>query len=166
MALTAKMDLALNLAYTAVKDLGTATHQITQDRGLTFTNGTGANKADVCFDDKRTLADLASEELDLQDGSLTDSLGTALTMDIMRAIYIKNTSSDATLLIGGATATQLAIFSTPATDILKLGPGGEFFYTAPSATGIDTTTNAHLKLADDGSGAAGLDYEIIIVGED
>lgn len=166
MALTAKMDLPLNLTYTAAKDLGTATHQITQSRGLTFTNGTGANKADVMFDDKRTLADSASEELDLQDGSLTDSLGTALTMDILRAIYIKNTSTDATLQIGGAAATQLAIFADPASDILELPPGGEFFYTAPNAAGIDTTTNAHLKLADDGSGAAGLDYEIIVVGED
>ncbi|MGD8499091.1 MAG: hypothetical protein PVJ86_00495 [Phycisphaerales bacterium] len=165
MALTAKMDLNLNLTYTATKDLGTVTHTIALSRGKTYTNGTGANKAEIVFDDNRTLADAASETLDFQDGSLTDSLGTAVTIDIVRAVYIKNNSTEASLLVGGAVATVFGLFADD-TDILKLRPGGEFFCTAPDATGIDITTNSDLKLEHDGTGTSSLTYDIIVVGED
>lgn len=165
MALTAQLDLTMNLTYTAAKDLSTVTDTISLSRGKTFTNGTGANKANVLFHDQRTLADGANETIDLQDGTLTDTLGTALTMDILRAIYIKNNSTDASLLIGGAVATQLGLFADTS-DILTLPPGGEFFMTAPDATGIDTTTNSDLKLEHNGTGTSSLTYDIIVVGED
>ena len=165
MALTAKMILDINIAYTSAKDLATASHQISLPRGLTLTNGTGANKGDVCFDDSRTLADGANETIDLHDGTLTDSLGNAVTFDILRGIYVKNNSSDASLYIGGAAATQLGLFADTS-DKLKLPPGGEFLFTAPDATGVDVTTNADLKFEHDGTGSSTLTYDIIVLGED
>ncbi len=165
MALTANFALNMTLTYTKTTDLGTVPYTLNLGRGRTFTNGTGANKADVLFDDQRTLGDGANETLDLHDGTLTDALGVAVTLDILRALYIKNGSADANLLIGGAVGTQVALFGDAATDILKLPPGGEFLFIAPNATGVDVTTNADLKLAHDGTGTSTLTYDIIVVGE-
>ena len=165
MGLTAKWDMNFNCTYTGSKDLADPTHQLTLDRGMTLTAGTGANKGDVMYDDQRTLADGANETLDLHDGTLTDSLGQAVTFDIVRGIYIKNNSTDASLLVGGAAATQVGLFAD-GSDILTLPPGGDFRMTAPNATGIDVTTNAHLKFEHNGTGTSTLTYDIIIVGED
>jgi hypothetical protein len=128
--------------------------------------GTGANKVDVCWDsDDRALADSASETLDLRDGTLTDRLGQSVTMDILRGLAIRNNGTDSSLLVGGAAATQLGLFSG-ADDVLRIPPGGVFLFTSPDATGLDLTTNAHLKIADSGEGAAGTTYDIVLVGED
>jgi hypothetical protein len=165
--LTAKMRLMVNIRYSIDRDIATTVHQITEDLGITLTNGTGANKGDVCYDDTITIADGGSDStLVLNDGSLTDSLGVALTMDILRGMYLKNNSSDAGLIIGAAAATQLAIFGTPATDTLLLPPGGEFFWTAPDATGLDVTTNDTLKLEHNGVGSSTMDVDVILIGED
>ncbi len=133
-------------------------------RGVSFTDGALANQADTLWQDSRTLADAASETLDFQDGTLTDSFGNAVTMDIVKAIYIKNNSSDATLLIGAAAGNQLGLFSDGASDKLKLPPDGEFLFICPDLTGLDTTTNADLKLEHDGTGSSTLTYDIIVVG--
>ena len=165
MALTAKMLLNINIDYTSDRDLGTATLPISLERGVTLTNGTGANKGDICFDDNRTLADGANETIDVR--SITDAYGNALTFDIIRVMYIKNNSTDSGLIIGAAAGTQLAIFGTPATDTTTIAPGGERFWTWPDATGLDTTTAKDLKLEHDAAGAAvSLTYDIIVVGED
>jgi hypothetical protein len=165
--LTAKMRLMVNIRYSIDRDIATTVHQITEDLGITLTNGTGANKGDVCYDDTITIADGGSDStLVLNDGSLTDSLGVALTMDILRGMYLKNNSTDAGLIIGAAAATQLAIFGTPATDTLLLPPGGEFFWTAPDATGLDVTTNDTLKLEHNGVGSSTMDVDVILIGED
>lgn len=166
MALTANLALNMLLTYTKATDLGTVPYTLNLGRGKTLTNGTGANKADVLFDDQRTLADGANETLDFHDGTLTDSLGVALTMDILRALYIKNGSADAGLIIGAAAGTQLGLFGTIATDTLIIKPGGEFLWIAPDATGLDVTTNSDLKLTHDGTGTSTLTYDIIVVGED
>lgn len=165
--LTAKMILNIMINYTLTRDLATTTHPIQINRGLTLTDGTGAGKGDVCYDETITIADGASDSsLVLNDGSLTDSLGVALTMDILRGMYIKNNSSDAGLIVGAAAGTQLAIFGAPANDTLLIPFGGEFFWTAPSATGLDVTTNDTIKLEHDGTGGSTMDVDVILVGED
>lgn len=165
MALVAKMILNILIDYTSDKDLGIATYPLQINRGITLTNGTGANKGTTLYDITYTIADGGNEEIQIADGSLTDSLGQAVSFDILRGLYIKNNSEDATLIVGAAAATQLAIFGTPATDTLLILPGGENFWTAPNAAGLDVTTNEDLKLVHDGTGSSTMDVDLIIVGE-
>ena len=165
--MTAKMKLNIDIAYTLTRDLAVTSHPINLPRGITLTDGTGASKGDVCYDDTITIANAGTYTLlVLNDGTLTDSLGVALTMDILRGMYIKNNSADAGLIVGAAAGTQLAIFGTPATDTLLIPAGGEFFWTAPDATGLDVTSNDTLKLTHDGGGADTMDVDVIFVGED
>jgi hypothetical protein len=165
MSLTAKLNLLLNIEHTKTMDLNTLRDAMNLTRGVSLANGTGANQADAVFHDTRTLADAATETLDVHDGTLVNAFGDTLTLNKLKAIYIKNNSADANLLIGGAAATQLGIFADP-TDILKLPPGGDFFMTAPGSAGIDVSTNSDLKIAHDGTGTSSLTYDIIVVGVD
>ena len=165
MSLAATIKLLMRLTHTKAVDLSTLSDPLSLSRGVELTNGTGANQADTVWHDTRTLADGANETLDLHDGSLTDVFGDAVTIDELKVLYIKNNSTDANLLIGGAAATQLGLYND-VSDILKLRPGGEFLVTAPDAAGIDITTNSDLKIAHDGTGTSSLTYDIIAIGVD
>lgn len=168
-SLTAKTNILFSVTHTKTLDLNTLRDVISTTRGKNFTNGTGANQANVIWHDNRTLQDPptadANETLDVNDGTLTDAFGDAVTVAKLKAIYVKNNSADANLLIGGATATQLELFADPC-DILKVRPGGEFFLTSPDATGITVGNNSDLKLAHDGTGSSSLTYDIILIGVD
>ncbi|KPK71858.1 MAG: hypothetical protein AMJ84_05420 [Acidithiobacillales bacterium SM23_46] len=165
MALTANLSLGLNIEFSKSLDLSTPKDTLSQNRGKTLNNGTGADQADTVWHDKRTLGDGENETLDFHDGSLSDPLGGALTLDELKALYIKNYSSDAGLKIGGAAANALGLFAD-ATDILLLPPGGELLFTAPGSGGIDITTNSDLKLEHDGTGSSSLIYDIVVIGVD
>ena len=134
-------------------------------RGITFTEGVGANQVNMIFHDQRTLTDGANETLAFNDGSLINKVGIAITMDIVKAMYIKNTSSDAALIIGNATANAMLLFgATTHTHLCK--PDGEFVVIAPDANGIDITSNDELKLEHDGVGTSDLIFDIIVMGVD
>ena len=77
-----------------------------------------------------TLADGANDTLDLNSGTddagnIVDAFGDQISFDILKALYIKNTSTDANLLVGGAAANQVLIFDNTS-DILTIKPGGQF----------------------------------------
>lgn len=167
--LTAKILLNIGIEYSITDDLSTKEAPIRKSRGVSLTNGTGANQADTVFQDVRTLADDANETIDLHDGALENDFGTPLTLDVLKVLYIKNNSTDANLYIGGSDANQLDLFVNDANygDMLKLPPGGEFLFIAPNAIGIDTnSTNAYLEIWHDGSGSNSLTYDFIAVGVD
>jgi hypothetical protein len=99
-------------------------------------------------------------------GTLLDIWGRDLTLDALKFLYIKNTSADSGLWIGGQGAQDLLLFKA-AGDIIYVPPGGFFAWADPSAAGIDTTTQTDLKLEDDSTGEAGNKYiEIIAMGLD
>ena len=165
MSLVAKIAIALNITNTNSLDLSTPSDVIDLVRGVNLKDGTGANQAQVLFHDTRTLADGANETLDIQDGSLTDAFGTAVTIEKLKALYIKNNSTNANLLIGGAASNAIGLFSD-STDKAVVKPGGEYLVTAPDSTGLDTSINASIKIAHDGTGSSSLTYDIIAVGVD
>lgn len=164
MALTAKMRINMNINYTGSGTLQDPSQPIDENRGITLTNGTGVNKGNRCYAETITIGDGANATLDVQ--ALTDTFGDALDFDIIRAMYIYNSSADATLIIGGAAGTQLDIFGDQASDKLHIPPGCEFMMTWPTAAGLDVTTNKDLKYEHDGTGGDSMDFDIIIVGED
>jgi len=165
MSLKFTYSLGIGINFIKSLDLGDVTANLTLTRGEVLQDTTAALHADVVYHDARTLADGANETLDIHDGSLSDAFGDALTIDKLKAIYIKNNSTDANLLIGGAAATQMGLFND-VSDVLKLRPGGELLLTAPDADGIDVTANADLKITHDGTGSSELTYDIIVAGSD
>lgn len=156
MSLISNINLCLNWTLTKILDLSTPRDSESLDRSVSFTDGTGAGQANCVFHDKRTLADAASETLDLS--SQTDPLGVAITPAKLKSLFIYNKSAEAGLKIGAATTVPVTILNS--TGILTLPPGGKLLFTAPLAAGVDISTNKNLKLEHDGTGTASLDYEI------
>lgn len=163
-ALSSKVILTIQTQYTGTSDLGSTINTLSLDRAITLTSGDGASEADVIFHDERTLADDANEVLDFHAGTLSDPLGAALTMDIIKVLYIKNTSTTTDLKIGGGT-DPIPLFAN-ATDILSIKPGGTFLYSAPDATGLSAIDGNDLNILHGGGGTADVEYEIIVIGVD
>lgn len=162
MGCRAKFQININALLTVARDLGNGSYPIDVPRGCTLTDGTGDNQCDGMFDDQRSLADGLDETLDLGDGSLEDGLGQVVTLAALKILYIKNNSSDASLLVGGAAANAIGLFSDPS-DVAVILPGGERYISAP-LSGVDISSDAHLKLAHNGDGTSALVYDIIAVG--
>jgi len=166
MTLNAKVQMPLNITHSKELDLTEVKQALTNTLGVSFTDGALADQAEVLYHDKRALGDAANETIDLQDGSLSDAFGDAITIEKLKFLYIKNLSTTANLLVGAAAGNQLALFADPASDKLSLPPLGEFIFIAPDLTGLDTSANADLKLEHDGTGDSAPGYKIIAIGVD
>ena len=165
MSLTAKMDLTVQATDDNTVELSRLVDYLNLSRGKIFSEGEGADQLDMVFHDERTLADAANETLDFNDGSLTNKVGISITMDKLKAIFIRNTSTDASLKIGAAASNQLGLFADTS-DILVLPPGGDFLFIAPDASGVDISSNAKLKFEHNGVGSSNLVYELVVFGVD
>jgi len=160
---TAGLVLALTATFTKELDLANLPFGLNLNRGLTFANGEGANQANRIFVDTRTTDD-TGESLDVHDGGvLKDPHGDVLTIDKVKALYIKNTDAVKSLHIGGAGASDWGCYAN-VSDIEVVKPGGEILKTFPDSDGLDITTNDILKIKS--ATAGNITYDIIIIGVD
>jgi hypothetical protein len=167
--MTLSATATLKLRFTAQQnntldfDTSTGIERMDAVRGPNFASGTGANQINVFWEDQRTLAQGANETLNIHNGSMTNGIGNTLTMDILRAIYIKNNSTALSLNINGA-ATTVA-FTSANTETIVVPPGGEFFMSIPGAAGLDCVTNVGIKITIS-AGAGSCIYDIAVWGSD
>ncbi|MFB0523915.1 MAG: hypothetical protein ACETVZ_00115 [Phycisphaerae bacterium] len=163
--LTGRTSVVIDLKNIKALDLNEVLDELGIDSGIKWTFGTGANQANILFHDKRTIAQSASETLDLYaSGSLKDAFGDALTMAAIKFLYIKNTSADLTVSVFGGGSLDLLIMGGT-TDSEQLPPGSFMMWACPTAAGIVTTVNKNLKLAvSAGTGSAII--EVVALGLD
>ena len=163
--LTGRTGVKVDLKNVKALDLNEVLDELGIDCSIKWTYGTGANQVNVLFHDKRTVAQGASETLDLNGGAtLKDAFGDALTMDAIKFLYIKNTSVDLTVSVFGGGDNDLLIMGGT-TDAQQLPPGSFMLWACPTAAGIVTTVNKNLKLAvSAGSGSAII--EVVAMGLD
>lgn len=144
------------------RDLGDTTYAPTITRNYSFDHGVGAEQVDQIFDDVRTLAASASENIDLNgDAANKDANGDTLALVRVKYLYIENLSATQTLTVGGAASNPwVGAFSGTFT----IPPLGSEEKTAPDATGwpVVAGTGDLLKIANNAGGSA--DYRIIIGG--
>jgi hypothetical protein len=132
---------------------------------ITLTDGTGANGAKSQIFDTRTLSASATEDLDLA-GGLSDAFGNLITFTKIRALAITAAAANTNnVLVGGASATQLASLFSAVNDVLIIRPGGGFMVYAPDATGYTVTAGSAdlLKIANS-AGSTSVTYSIAIIG--
>jgi len=163
-SLTGSIQLLGSLLYQNPLDMRSVEDQLPIQWSKAFTSGTGADQVNRLWADQRTLASLATEDLDLA-GVLVDGFGVAIAFAKIKAMLFRNNSIVAgeNLEIGGAGANGFINWIKDATDIVILGPGGILALIAPvdgyaviAATGdLLTVTNA---------GAASIIYDVVLVG--
>ena len=134
--------------------------------------GTGPNQGDLLFHDQRSLAQSATEDLDLV-GVLTDALGDILNFVQIKTMYFAsaglpgavdaNTSS---LKIGGAAVNGFDDWVNDPTDRLILRPEGFFLLNAQGALSYAVAggTADLLKIEHDGVTVDDFVYDVILIG--
>lgn len=162
MSLTTTINLVLDILHTKSLDLSAPVDRLSKTYAFSLTDGTGSGKGDLLFHDKRTLADGASEDLDLA-GALSDAFGDTLTFVKIKALIIKNLSATQTLTIGNATSNAFVGPFGAATHTLKVQAGAQAVLVMdPVGYSVTAGTGDLLKIAN--SAGASCDYEIVIVG--
>jgi hypothetical protein len=164
MAFSGNINLSINGTLTGTAgDFTTPTAGVSYSKAFTIATGVGAGQADMFWSDARTLADGATEDLDLS-GSLTSHLGGTLTFARIKALLIKAADANTTNLTVTRSAANGVPFLVTAGDGFVLKPGQAFLLTDLSAAGVVVTAaTGDLLTITNGAGAAAT-YDIIVIG--
>lgn len=150
---------------TAALDLEGVVSTLSKKMLLALSDGTGANQANNCFSDTRTLAASASESLDLA-GALVNAIGQTIAFTKVKAIMIFAAAGNTNdVVVGGASSNGFATPFGAAAHTARVKPGGSLILTAPDVNGYAVTagTGDLLQIA---NGAAGtpVTYDVILIG--
>lgn len=146
-------------------DLTTPADPMSIDASKTFSNGTGADQANMWWHDQRTLAASATENLDLA-GSLVSVFGTTITFTSIKAIYIKAATGNTNDVQVARGASNGFVLFLAASDAFSLPPGSFCVFVNPNATGwVVTAATGDILTITNSAGGSGVTYDIVIVGE-
>lgn len=161
-------DLTMRISTEKTRDIGASGNNpknAMNIAGLTaLVFGTAADQANESWEDQRTLASGASENLDLQAGGETNAYGDALSFSVIKIIFINITSAaGGPLLVGGAAANQLASFFGDVSD--KLQVRKTMLLATGDVTGYVVNAADVLKIENE-DGANAVTFDIIVIGLD
>jgi hypothetical protein len=164
MALDTDLLIRVLATESSALDLVTPTAPINYSARTRLATGTGANQADKVFQDTRTLAASATEDLDVS-GSLLTPLGGAFVVVRIKALIVKAAAGNTNNVNVTRPATNGVPLFLAASDGIPVKPGGAFVWVAPDATGIAVTaaTGDLITLTNSGSGTS-VTYDVIIIG--
>lgn len=155
-AFSAEISLKAKARKVGDGDLGDPAVEKEIEALLQFVSGTVADAADIIYADDFSIAASSTGDLDLA-GVLTDAFGAVITAAEIVAIIVKaHATNTNNVVVGGASATQVPVFSD-VTDKIPVKPGGFFVIAAPNASGQATVTAGtgdKLGLANSGAGSA------------
>lgn len=126
---------------------------------LPFTNGTGANQAQLAWSESGSTDGETANELLVQ--SLSDDRGT-VTFSAVKLIYVRNKATTTSLLVTVDNWTALDPVLSPLNAVVP--PGGVFVYTNPTATGWTVGASSALGISSQTQGQSAA-YEIMLAGE-
>jgi hypothetical protein len=131
---------------------------------ISFSDGTGAKKCNQQYHALGTLAQSATDSLDLSGTSLKDGHNRNVALARVQVIKIRNNSTTNSLVIGG-NANALMIFAN-ANDKLILPPLAEILMVCQSAAGwvVTAGTGDILDITHGGEDATASTYYIEIAG--
>jgi len=160
MSLSARIGLQLIAAETSSLDLATTVRSTTVFQSILFTDGTGANQAEIVWSDSRTIAADDSDTLEL--ANLSDDRGT-VAMTAVKAIYVRNTGTVAIRWGGGDWGS--APLDDPESSALVIPAGGLCLLTRPSADGWNVPSGGDDIVFGNESESIEAAYDIVLIGE-
>jgi hypothetical protein len=163
--LTSKITLLLDALFSKTNGLQNANTGITKNQAVALTSGVGANQADLCYVENRTIAASGTATLDLA-GVLLDIYGATITFARIKAILIFAAAANTNnVLMGGAGANAFIGPFGSSTDTISTKPGGITALVAPDATAwaVTAATADLLKFTNSAAGT-GVTYDLVIVG--
>lgn len=160
------MKVSLNGTFTGDNDLSTVSQALAYTKAFDFTNGTGANQANMIFMDQRTISASGNDDLDLA-GSLTNAYGTTITFTSIKGIIVyAATANTNDVHVGGAGSNQFLEWVGNSSDLVVVKPGGLLALVNPQANGyaVTASTGDILRVSNSSSGTS-VTYDIILLGE-
>ncbi len=144
--------------------LGTVQHLLSYVNNPAFTNGTGANQANMVYGGTRTLTASSTESLDLNSG-LTNAFGNTIVFTSIKAMIVVAAAANTNNVIVGAGSNPFINWIQGTTPAIIVPPGGMFCITAPTAAGFAITadTGDILKVANSSSGTS-VTYDLVLIG--
>lgn len=165
MPLSATIKASITGDLTRAIDLAGASSPLARLVSIAFTDGVGANQANVLWHDQRTLAASAAESLDFAGGGLTDIYGNAISLARIKALGVFPAAANLNNLHVERHATAGIPLFLAASDGLILRPGGLFLWADPSAAGIVVTaTSGDMLTLTNGAGVNSVTYDIVVIG--
>jgi hypothetical protein len=162
-SLSTRIRVQVNAKLSSILDLVTAAAPLDQTITKNLANGVAANQADVIFSDQRTLADGATEDLDLAGGGLLDALGNAFAPAKVKALIIHASPDNTTNLTLFGDANGVPILDDPS-DTVTLKPGGVFVIVDPTLAGYAVTAGTGDVVQVENAAGAAASYDIVIIG--
>jgi hypothetical protein len=166
MATTLKTVVTAEIATTFrnLLDLSTPVDALTQTAKIQLANGTGANSADLCFHDQRTLSASGTEDLDLA-GSLAGPFGASQVFVELRAIMIKAASGNTNNVNLTRPASNGVPLFLAASDGIAIQPGGVFLWSCPADGKVTVTASTgDLLTLTNSAGSTSVTYDVVIIG--
>jgi len=161
-SISGSLEIRYRQTYNNVLDLETFSSSLDERIQQAFTNGTGANKAQASWTDRRSLLTTTSEEIDLR--ALTNGFGT-LTATKIKALIIRvrTTTPGYRLLVGGAASNAWEAWTTQTGSIIRVGAGSQLVISDWIDGLIVDATHKMLKIENPSGGT--VEYDIIVLCE-
>jgi len=160
--LAGRIQASLRFSVEKALDLSTPRDDFASVITQLFTFGTAANQANQLWHDSRSLAEAASETLDLA-GSLVSAFGGTVAFATIKAILFRNTGSGA-FTIGAATENTFVGPFGSAADSLVIPAGGIVLLTAPAAGWVVTADSGDLLAVTNEDVENEQTYDIVLLG--
>jgi hypothetical protein len=145
-------------------DLSTPVDALTKKTKIELANGTGANSADLCFHDTRTLSASATEDLDLA-GSLAGPFGASQVFVELRAILVSAAAANTNNVNLTRPASNGVPLFLAASDGIAIPPGGVFMWSCPADAKVAVTASTgDLLTLTNSAGSTSVTYDVVIIG--
>lgn len=142
-----------------------ASSALAYSKQVPFSDGVADDEANECYSEQRTLANGASDDLDLTGVALQNPLGENIAFTAVKGILVyADPANTDDVEVGGALATAFSAMFGSATDKVLVPPGGMFLLYAPKAgyaVGAGATDILRIKNAAAGAQAI---YDIVVLG--
>ena len=168
------LSLVMNCTATDTADLtSTAPSAVIQAKRIqTMISGTGADQADVVYADSATMIADAFADYDLS-GTVKDIYGDNVVMARVKAVYVKNTSTTASIIKvgGGSNGAGLNAFDTWITSTaadgsegVLLAPDACILLWSPGATAWVVTAGTDDLLSIEEQSTLAASFDLVVVG--
>jgi hypothetical protein len=163
MALTTEVSARVKASLVTSLDLKSARSDLDLTISMLLASGVAIDQADEIWDDERSLATGANEDLDFA-GILTNAFGQTVTLVKLKLlIFIAGSTNTTNLTIGPKSSNGLPFLAgTTPTFVLK--PKGVFLLFDPSLAGITVTAGTGDLINVLNSAGATATYRVIAVG--
>lgn len=145
-------------------DLSTPIDNLTKKAKIELANGTGANSADLCFHDTRTVSASGTDAIDLA-GSLAGPFGASQVFVELRAVLVAASSANTNNVRVNRPASNGVPLFLAAGDGIDVPPGGVFLWSCPADGKVTVTASTgDLLNIDNSSSGTSVTYDLVVIG--